>query len=666
MMTIKQSWYIYSVLLYLCISPLLLHADEQPDTSSDIEIIQQLEQELGIQFERLDQLFLSASYTANTQNQVTGLHIFGSNFLTEIPKLVFSLSHLQQLYITDLYSLAYGNQTQSISPKIAQLQNLTELVIQYGYVDSLPPEIGQLQNLNSLSLSSRQLKTLPPEIGQLQNLNSLSLVSEQLQTLPSEIAQLQNLMSLSLRLSQLQTLPPEIGQLQGLTSFSLSGSSLLQSLPPEIGQLQNLLQLSLSFTQLTTLPAEIGQLKNLTSLGLNNNRLQSLPPEIGQLTKLTSLNLVDNQLESLPPEFGQLQSLESVLLWSNKLQTLPVEIGQLKNLTSLQINNNQLQSLPPEIGQLEHLTQLPVYQNQLQTVPPEISQLSKLGYLDLRFNPLQTLPPEITQLNDSIALLVSEDAPITSPPANIAKQGFAAMRYYFNSLDSQTARCTMNQCEYTVYFDQAGYYVANISLPETGQAGMWGLAIALQSDNINRPISVTLNDVSTGSSSNIQNNLPSWVAFYLARSQAINLTAYNYLTPEQPVLTSFLQNADNGRTAFLEPTVITPQQTFTMPQVEAGFYILETTSTNEQDIYAGLSIQGKAVSNIVSGGWIEPTNITEGFISFYVSAPSFAQFNLAFADNYATLGASQPQLNIESIDTTSGERTLLWPATSKN
>ncbi|MCV6636653.1 leucine-rich repeat domain-containing protein [Candidatus Albibeggiatoa sp. nov. NOAA] len=227
-----------------------------------------------------------------------------------------------------------------------------------------------------------------------------------------------------------------------------------------------------------------------------------------------------------------------------------------------------------------------------------------------------------------------------------------------SSLLLHADECTDNQCNYNLYFDKAGYYVANVSLSEDGQAGMWGLSMLISDSEGGQ--SISLDNLNTGSSTSATNNLPSWIAFYLAESQSIDLTAYNYLNPEQSVLATFLQNADNGRTAFLEPTAIDPQQVFGMPQVDAGFYIIEITSTDKQDIYSGLAIKGEKMSNILNGGWVEPTNTPEGFISFYLSAPSTVRLSLSFADNYSTLGASQPQLDIEAIDSETGEREIQW------
>ncbi|MCV6636981.1 leucine-rich repeat domain-containing protein [Candidatus Albibeggiatoa sp. nov. NOAA] len=702
--------------------------------SPDVDIIQQLEQQSGIKLKQFDDINLldKNSYTLDAQHQVTGLNLSGVVSLADIPELVFSLTQLQKLQINGAGSAAEDVQATTISPKIKQLENLTELVINhnklsnipaeigllknlttlnlsYNKLTDLPAEIGQLQNLETLILESNytlqnlppeigaltnlvkldlsslllqslpstvfnltnltelnlggnQLQSLPPEIGQLQSLDNLNLNGSQLQSLPPEIGQLQNLTSLSLVFNQLQNLPAEIGQLHNLTSLNLNYNP-LQSLLAEIGLLYNLTNLDISFTQLQSLPAEIGQLQNLTRLKLKNNLLQSLPSEIGQLQNLTRLDLTINQLQNLPPEIGQLQNLIRLDLNNNQLQSLPAEIGQLQNLTRLDLNTNQLQNLPAEIGQLQNVTNLDLSGNQLQGLPSEIGQLQNLKQLYLWNNPLQSLPPEIVQLNDSCYVSISSDAPLVSPPAHIATQGIPSIRQYFTSLTPQADSCTSNQCDYSIYFDKAGYYVANISLPEFGQAGMWGMAIVLSSDGIK---SANLSGVSTGSSTNVNNVLPSWIAFYLAEQQIINLTPYNYLYPDQPVSISLLQSKNNGRTTFAAPTTINPQQAFTLPKIFSGFYVIEINSTNEQDIYAGLAIQGRNMSNILNGGWVEPTNITEGFVSFYVSAPSFAQFNLLFADKYATLGASQPQLEVQYIEQASGERTSIWRASAAN
>ncbi len=219
---------------------------------TDLELIQQIEQEIGTKLEKKDNIgsreIILGAYEQNDSGQVIKIVLVRLN-LTEIPKAVFELEHLVFLNLCD-------NQ-----------------------LTSLPKEIAQLTDLTELRLVNNQLTSLPKEIAQLTNLTTLNLTNSQLTSLPKEITQLKNLTRLYLGFSELSRFPKKITQLKNLTKLYLH-NNLLTSLPKEIAQLTNLTTLTLGSNLLTTLPKEIAQLKNLTTLTLEDNPLESPPPEI--------------------------------------------------------------------------------------------------------------------------------------------------------------------------------------------------------------------------------------------------------------------------------------------------------------------------------------------------------------------------------------------------
>ncbi|MCV6637975.1 leucine-rich repeat domain-containing protein [Candidatus Albibeggiatoa sp. nov. NOAA] len=230
-----------------------------------------------------------------------------------------------------------------------------------------------------------------------------------------------------------------------------------------------------------------------------------------------------------------------------------------------------------------------------------------------------------------------------------------------NPLLLHADECTNNQCTYNITFDQAGYYLVKTSITAAGDAGMWGMTMSAQSAD-NQP--VTLQAINTGSSTHIGHGLSSWTAFYLPTSQAISLTPYNY-QDDQPVLVTLYQNTEQGRVVFDEPILIDSEQTYTTSNMDAGFYIAEVTSTNDSDIYTGLSIQAEQLSNIANGGWFAPES-PDSFVSFYLPQPSTVQFNLAFDSQYTVqesiVGSSQPVISVDFI-AASGERKSVWQTT---
>ncbi len=246
-------------------------------------------------------------------------------YLTEIPKEVFELRHLE----------------------ILTLGKWTDDFVDVNRVTHLPPEIGNLVNLKELFLSENRLSFLPPAIGKLRNLRSLILASNKLSQLPPEIGSLKNLQFLVLAGNQLSSLPSQLGKLEKLKVLYISDNQ-LSNLPIEVGNLLRIEEMYLQNNQLTGLPPEIGKLVNLKRLDLGNNLLAHLPIVIGDLVNLSRLDLHSNHLSHLPAEIGKLVSLHRLDLQENHLATLPSEIGKLKQLTSLELDRNNEMISPPQ------------------------------------------------------------------------------------------------------------------------------------------------------------------------------------------------------------------------------------------------------------------------------------------------------------------------------
>ena len=310
--------------------------------STDLEIIRQLEQEIGVKLEELKEGNWgdSVGYQLDDQQRVVVLSLYEQK-LKKLPRSVSKLTALTNLNLR-------FNQFTVLPPEISHLTALMRLDLIHNRLTTLPPEIGHLTAITTLFLSDNQLTALPPEISHLTALASLRLGRNQLTTLPPEIPQLTALTYLHIDSNRLTTLPPEINQLTALTTLDL-GHNRLTVLPPEITHLVALTTLLLYSNQLTTLPPEIGRLAALTSLLLDSNQLTTLPPEIGQLTALTILHLGNNRLTTLPPEIERLTALTDLELERNRLTSLPKGILHLKNLKKLNLEDNRLNQPPPEI-----------------------------------------------------------------------------------------------------------------------------------------------------------------------------------------------------------------------------------------------------------------------------------------------------------------------------
>ena len=89
--------------------------------------------------------------------------------LVEVPQEIFSMTHLQQL------NLSNNELSGSLPAEIRQLQNLLSLDLSNNEFTGVPAEIGQLQNLQILNLANNNLTGLPYELGNLGNLQILDL-----------------------------------------------------------------------------------------------------------------------------------------------------------------------------------------------------------------------------------------------------------------------------------------------------------------------------------------------------------------------------------------------------------------------------------------------------------------------------------------------------------
>lgn len=266
---------------------------------------------------------------------------------------------------------------------------------------------------NSLDLRGCRLRELPPEIGKLPHLTHLNLSFNTLTELPDEICQLTKLAELDLSDNRLADPFPMIRCLHTLTSLDLSGNQ-LHKLPPEIDKLTGLTHLDLRDNRLSEIPPEISKLKRITILGLSGNQLTELPPEIGRLHSLTIMDLSFNRLQNLPPEFNTLTALIHLDLSDNHFAELPEELLSLTGLSNLDLRGNRLEMLPQEVVHLTNLTTLDLSDNQLNGLPARIVDFPSLSNLYL------------------------EDNPLTSPPLEIGRQGFPAVRQYFAALERES------------------------------------------------------------------------------------------------------------------------------------------------------------------------------------------------------------------------------------
>ncbi|MBS0615848.1 MAG: leucine-rich repeat domain-containing protein [Verrucomicrobia bacterium] len=193
---------------------------------------------------------------------------FHSGVLTEIPSLIFSLTHLQALII-------YSPLT-AVSSRLKELSHLRELSIQGGSFLMVPEEICDLPCLEKLDVSSNQLTALPSNIGYLTRLKWLDATKNHVADLPASLGNCLSLETLHLSWNQLQKIPDEIWKLPNLRSLWCGNNQL--NLLPQLHEPSRLQICHLDKNHLNAIPhAFVQQLPHLKQLYFRNNPLNSVP-----------------------------------------------------------------------------------------------------------------------------------------------------------------------------------------------------------------------------------------------------------------------------------------------------------------------------------------------------------------------------------------------------
>ncbi|MEH1819016.1 MAG: leucine-rich repeat domain-containing protein [Nostoc sp.] len=284
--------------------------------------------------------------------------------LTELPEAIANLTNLTQLIL-------YNNQITQIPEAIAKLTNLTQLSLSGNQITRIPEAIAKLTNLTWLYLSNNQITRIPEALGQLTNLTGLYLYNNQITHIPETLAKLTNLTQLDLSNNQITEIPEALAKLTNLTGFSLSDNQITE-IPEALAKLTNLTGLSLSDNQITQIPETLAKLTNLTQLYLHNNQITQIPETLAKSTNLTQLYLYNNQITQIPEALAKSTNLTQLSLSNNQITQIPEALGQLTNLTQLSLSNNQITKIPGALGQLTNLTQLDLSNNQITEIPLEI------------------------------------------------------------------------------------------------------------------------------------------------------------------------------------------------------------------------------------------------------------------------------------------------------
>uniref|UniRef100_A0A8C1G8M5 non-specific serine/threonine protein kinase n=1 Tax=Cyprinus carpio TaxID=7962 RepID=A0A8C1G8M5_CYPCA len=226
--------------------------------------------------------------------------------------------------------------------------------------------------------------------------------------------------------------------------------------------LRKLQELDVSDNGLTELPSSVLHcLKALSTLNISRNQLSSFPnpwacplkickasnnqiellPDTISIfwkTHLREVDISENVLKELPSYIFELEAIVSLKLCGNQISTLPVKCSHTYTHThiNLLISSGSVLAVCPiqfPVILRDSLEVLFLNDNQLECVPPSVCALKNLSELYLSGNPgIQELPIELGQLSNLWQLDI-EDLNITNIPADVRKDGPAAVLAYLRA-----------------------------------------------------------------------------------------------------------------------------------------------------------------------------------------------------------------------------------------
>uniref|UniRef100_A0A671KYY5 non-specific serine/threonine protein kinase n=1 Tax=Sinocyclocheilus anshuiensis TaxID=1608454 RepID=A0A671KYY5_9TELE len=309
-----------------------------------------------------------------------------------------------------------------------------------------------------LDLSRNCLSSLPSVVPWgLIHLRSLNLCHNQLRELPTPTSSQEIICSrlwhVNVSENELECLPLGLLHLGQLKRISAARNKLISLFNIPNGTnwigLRKLQELDVSDNGLPELPSSVLHcLKALSSLNISRNKLSSFPDPWACPLKICKAS--NNQIAFLPDTISIFWKthLREVDISENVLKELPSYIFELEAIVSLKLCGNQISTLPLLISSGSVLAVCPIQfpvilrdslevlflnDNQLECVPPSVCALKNLSELYLSNNPgIQELPIELGQLSNLWQLDI-EDLNITNIPADVRKDGPAAVLAYLRA-----------------------------------------------------------------------------------------------------------------------------------------------------------------------------------------------------------------------------------------
>ena len=408
--------------------------------SNDLEIIKQIETQIGIELKELNEnefnrelkstADIRRGYLTDKSSRIQGLRIeFTST--PSIP-LIKKLSSIKRLILRNVSLTLTG---------ISSLKDLIELIFLdlrgNNLADTDVTFLKELKGLTSLNLSwNKKIKDVT-FLKELKGLTSLDLSYNNLTD--GDVTFLKELKGLTaLYLSDNNLTDGDvtfIKELKGLTSLDLSDNNLTDGDITFLKELKGLTALYLRSNNLTDGDVTfLKELKGLTALYLSDNNLKDVT-FLKELKGLTALDLRSNNLTDVDITFlKELKGLTALDLRSNNLTDVTF-LKELKGLTALYLRSNNLTDIT-FIKELKGLTSLDLSDNNL--TDGDITFLKELKGLTVLYLSSNNLT-DVFFLKDmeNLQYVDLSENPIQEPPKEIISQGIESIRDYFKALEGE-------------------------------------------------------------------------------------------------------------------------------------------------------------------------------------------------------------------------------------
>ncbi|KAF3681618.1 putative serine/threonine-protein phosphatase PP2A catalytic subunit-like isoform 1 [Capsicum annuum] len=263
---------------------------------------------------------ISSTIPQNLSSYLTMLQLSGAQLRGVLPKSVFHLFNLEDLYLPS------NSLTGPIPSNVSGLQSLQSLALSSNYLNgTIPSGIFSLSSLFVLDLSHNSFS------GKIQEFKSNTLVS------------------VAVKQNQLQgPIPKSLLDQSYLLTLILSQNNFSGKIASTVCNLKILVVLDLGSNYLNgTIPQCLGEMSGLQVLDLNKNSLSgTINTSFNTESQLRIINLYGNKLKGkVPPSLINCRYLEFLDLGNNDLNdTFPSWMGGHPYLKILSLRSNKLHS----------------------------------------------------------------------------------------------------------------------------------------------------------------------------------------------------------------------------------------------------------------------------------------------------------------------------------